>query len=123
MNYFLLLAGGISAFGLIIHVMVGRKRDLRLSAEPPGSEGALLADAWFGRHLQTTLLAVMAFVFADAARNEAGQDVALWLSLIAMVSAGLRLLTAVQTAAPQFDVRAWGAFAGAGTLALVGLAT
>ena len=122
MNYFLLLAGGVSAFGLVIHVMVGRKRQLRDPADPLGAVSALNADAWFGRHIQTVLLAAMAIVFADSARNDGARDVAVWLALIALAAAGLRLLTAVQTAAPNFDVRSWGAFAAAGILALVGLA-
>lgn len=119
MNYILLLASGVSAFGLVQHLMLGRSRPLQQPLTTPEDEGALKADAWFGRHIQTILLAAMALVYGNASRQPDMLDVVFWVSLISMLATILRLALGVHTAAPRFDIRAW---AWMGLAAVLGLA-
>ena len=122
MNYILLLASGVSAFGLVLHLMLGRSRPLQQPLTTPEDEGALKADAWFGRHIQTVLLAAMALVYGSASRQPEMLDVVFWLSLISMLATILRLALGVHTAAPRFDIRVWGWMGLATVLALGGRA-
>ncbi len=121
MNYVLLLAGGVSAFALVLHVMLGRRLALQEPLSTPEDEGALKAEAWFGRHVQTIVLAVMTLVYATASREPDAQDSVFWVSLIALPAALLRLVLGVQAAAPRLDVRAWGLMGCAALLGLGGL--
>jgi hypothetical protein len=120
MNYFFLAAGGISAFALIWHIMIGRTRPLF----PPGdAENRLLQlDAYYGRHATTVLLAVMALSFAQASRRAAlANDVALLVTVLSLTLAGLRLALAIRVRAPRLDVAEWALPALAGLLGFVGL--
>lgn len=120
MNYILLLAGGVSAFGLVMHLMTGRTRALHPPLTTAEIEASLKADAWFGRHLQTILLAAMALVFGNASRQEGAHDVAFWLALVGFLGACLKLALGVQAGAHRLDVREWGAMGLAAMLGLIG---
>lgn len=120
MNYILLLAGGVAAFGLVMHVMTGRRRALHQPLTTAEIEASLKADAWFGRHVQTILLAAMALVFGNASRQAEATDAAFWLALVGFLAACLKLALGVQAAAHRLDVREWGAMAMAAVLGLVG---
>lgn len=119
MNYAFLVAGGISAFAMVWHLMIGRARPL---APPKSSDDQLMQlDAFFGRHAMTVILAVMALSFAQAARRTATHDLALALSVLALTLAGLRLALAFRVRAPRLDVAEWGLVALSGLAGVVGL--
>ncbi len=120
MDYVLLLAGGVSAFGLVVHLMMGRSRSLQEPLSAPEDESVLKADAWFGRHIQTILLGVMALVYGNASRQPEMADVAFWISAIGLLGSLLRLGLGIHAAAPRFDVRTWGLMGLAAVLGLIG---
>jgi len=124
MNIGLLIAGGISAFALVTHVMMGRTRPLpplpvASSTEEPAPW--LTLDAWFGRHAVTLVLAAMALGFSHAARDETARDLALTLCALALGLAALRLAFALRVRAPRSDIGEWGLMAAAGAAGLIGL--
>src|SRR5689334_24459428 len=106
MNYFFLVAGGISAFALIWHIMIGRKRPFL----PPGDDEdrLLQLDAFYGRHATTVLLGVMTLAFAQASRRAAmANDVALMVTVLSLTLAALRLALAIRVRAPRLDIAEW----------------
>jgi hypothetical protein len=120
MNIGFLAAGGISAFALVLHLMLGRSRPLPpLLADDPSA--GLHVDAWFGRHAVTLMLAAMAMGFSHAARAEGARDLALTLAALSLGMAGLKLLFALRVRARSMDLGEWGLPALAGVAALYGL--
>lgn len=123
MNYFYLAAGGLAAFALVLHLMLGRSRPM---APPrPGlvspQETFLLADAWYGRHATTLLLGAMMLGFAYASRAKDAADLAAMLSALAVTFALVRLALAVQTRRKRFDLPEWGLLFLAGALGAAGV--
>jgi len=118
MNYFFLAAGGISAFGLIWHIMIGRTRPF----VPPGdaADRLLQLDAYYGRHATTVLLAVMALSFAQASRRAAASDLALTVTVLSLTLAALRLALAIRLRAPRLDIAEWALPALAGLIGFAG---
>ncbi|MDZ4760372.1 MAG: hypothetical protein SGJ21_04810 [Alphaproteobacteria bacterium] len=116
MNYFFLLAGGVSAFALVLHLMLGRRRPPPLAGA--GADDRL--DAFYGRHVTTALLAVMGLGYAHAAREVGAADLALVLSILALTASGLRLVFAIRLKAPRLDITEWSLIALAGALGLAG---
>jgi hypothetical protein len=120
MNAFFLLAGGVSAFALVTHVMLGRSRPLpALAKDQPAS--FLYLDAWFGRHAVTLLYAAMALGFSHAAREPDARDLALTLAALALGMAALRLAFALRGRAHRLDVGEWGPIGLAGAAGMAGL--
>ncbi len=122
MNYAFLIAAGVSAFALVLHLMLGRVRPVAEPVSSAEDQASLMAAAWFGRHFQSFVLAIMAAAFAHAARETDARDVVMWLSVLALLAAALKFGMGVYSAAPRFDVREWGLMALAAIVALIGLA-
>ena len=119
MNYGYLLAGGVSAFAVVVHLMLGRSRPMpQASAE--ASDRLLLLDAWYGRHVSTIALAVMAVGFAHASTTHGSDDLAFTLSVLALLFACLRIGLGLQMRARQADLTQWGLIAAAGVLGALG---
>ena len=121
MNYAFLAASGVSAFAVVLHVMLGRSRHISQPLTTGEDEAALRADAWFGRQVQTIILVLMAIGFGNASRQPDAADVVFWLSVLALLAGLLRLVLGLQSAAPRFGVSQWGLMALAGALGIVGL--
>jgi hypothetical protein len=119
MNYAFLIAGGISAFGLIWHVMLGRSRPLLPPLAP--EDRLLQLDAFFGRHAVALILAVMTLSFAHASRRPAADDLAYAVSALALLLAALRVYLATRVRAPRLDLSEWAPLALAGAAGVIGL--
>lgn len=119
MNYFFLAAGGMSAFALIWHIMLGRTRPFLPSGK--AEDRLLQLDGYYGRHATTVLLAVMALAFAQASRRAAASDLALMVTILSLTLAGLRLALAIRVRAPKLDIVEWGLPALAGLVGVAGL--
>jgi hypothetical protein len=119
MNYAYLLAGGVSAFALVVHLMLGRARPLP-APRSNSPDALLLVDAWYGRHASTIALAVMAFSFAYASRAHGANDLAFAVSAMALLFACLRIGLALYARARGADMTQWGLIATAGLLGALG---
>ncbi len=120
MNYLVLIASGASAFALVVHVMLGRRRPFPPPAGLDKSAHALHADAWFGRHLPTVILAVMAVGYSNATRRTDAADVVLALSALGIGVVVLRAALAIRHRARRLGIEDWGFIAVAAGLGLAG---
>jgi hypothetical protein len=121
MNYAYLIAGGVSAFALVMHILLGRART------PPGVNGPstqgdpmLRLDAAYGRHGATILMAAMALGFGHASRPPVNDPLAVTLAAMALALAGLRLVLAIFARAPRLDYAQWALLALAGLIGAIG---
>ncbi len=121
MNYAYLLAGGASAFALVIHVMLGRARRPPGLRAPDGTDPALLVDAVFGRHAITAVMGVMTLAFAHASRPPVNDPLALAMTAMALLLAGMRLVLAMLARTPKLDYGEWALLTLAGALGALGL--
>lgn len=121
MNYPFLLAGGASAFALVLHILVGRARSILPPRPETGRDRLLDSDAWYGRYLTMLMLAAMTLGYGDAARRADAKDVAMALTALAWLMVLLRIGLAVRARSLRLDVGEWGFIALAGLLGEVGL--
>jgi hypothetical protein len=120
MNFLVLVASGASAFALVVHVMLGRRRPFPPPAGLDKTAHALHADAWFGRHLPTVVLAVMAVGYSNAAQRADAADLVVALSSLGCGLVALRLMLAIRHRMPYLGVEDWGFVAVAAGLGLAG---
>lgn len=111
MNYLFLLAGGVSAFGLILHLLLGRKPVRESSVGPDAALNRLDAD--YGRHVTALLLLALALTFAHASRAPSYASFAFALSGLGLAASLLRVILALRHRAPRLDVGEWTALAAA----------
>lgn len=119
MNYLVLIASGASAFALVVHLMLGRRRPFPPAGIDKASQ-ALHSDAWFGRHLPTLILAVMAVGYSHAARRPDARDLVIFLSALGAGVVVLRAALAIRHRMQRLGVEDWGFIALAAGLGLAG---
>jgi hypothetical protein len=118
-NLWWLFAGGVAAFSVVLHVMLGRLAPARQLGE---ADRALRPLALYGRHATTLALAAFAFGFAHAARAaDAAADLAFALTGLALALGGLRLATALMARARRLDFEEWGPLIAVGALGAAGV--
>lgn len=120
MNYLVLVASGASAFALVVHLMLGRRRPFPPPAGLDKSAHALHSDAWYGRHLPTLILAAMTVGYSNAARRSDASDLVLALSALGCGVVVLRVALSIRHRAQRFGIEDWGFIALAAGLGLAG---
>jgi len=120
MNYLVLVASGASAFALVVHLMLGRRRPFPPPAGLDRSAHALHSDAWFGRHLPTVILAVMTVGYSNAARRTDAQDLVIALSALGAGVVVLRAFLSIRHRSERLGVEDWGFIALAAGLGIAG---
>ncbi len=121
MNYAWLFAGGVAAFGLVLHLMLGRSRPMLPPAGKGSSDPLLGVDAAFGRHAASLVLAAMALTYAHAARAPDADDAALTISLIGLLLAAFRAALGLHARLPRAGMAEWTPMAAAAALGLFGV--
>jgi hypothetical protein len=120
MNYAYLVASGLGAFALVLHVMTGRRHTVFPNRRSDSLVPGLARDAAYGRHLTTLLLLGMTAGFGQLARMEEPGALPLILSGVALVAAILRFIIAIGARAPRLDISEWGLIFAGGAVGLVG---
>jgi hypothetical protein len=116
MNYIFLFAGGVSAFGLVLHLLLGR-RPARPDEVSPHS-ALIQLDADYGRHVTALILLALAVTFAHASRSPSSASFAFALSGLGLAASLLRFILALRHRAPRLDIGEWTALAAASSLGL-----
>lgn len=121
MNYGFLLAGGASAFALVLHLLLGRGRGLLPPNEGEEIQRLYALDAWYGRHVTTLVLVAMVTGFGQAARRADASSVGVTLTLLALAIVALRVGLAARTRVPKYDIGEWGLMLLAAGFGVVGM--
>src|SRR5690606_34210981 len=120
MNYAFLIAGGAAAFGLVLHLMLGRTRP-HLPRTGDAGDPLIGIDAAFGRHAASLVYAAMALTYAHASRAPDAADAAMTVTMLGLLLAVLRAAMAMRAGLKRLDAEEWGLMALAAALGLIGL--
>jgi hypothetical protein len=120
-NYAFLAAGGVAAFGLVLHLLLGRSRPFMPRSSDTESNRLLDVDAAFGRHAASLIFAAMALTYAHAARAPDANDAALTVSMLGILLAAIRAGLAIRAKVERMDAAEWAPLAVSGALGLAGL--
>lgn len=116
MNYLFLFAGGVSAFGLILHLLLGRRPGKAQDGLPHAALHRLDAD--YGRHVTALLLLALAVTFAHASRSASSASFVFALSGLGLSASLLRVILALRHRAQRLDIGEWIALATASSLGI-----
>lgn len=118
MNYIYLVASGVSVFGLIMHLLLGRRPSTSLEGASHSTSALDRLDKGYGRHMTALLLFALAVTFVHASRNPSAGSFAFAISSLGLAACLMRLILAVRYRAPKLDFGEWIALAAASGLGL-----
>ncbi|MEZ5938008.1 MAG: hypothetical protein R3C52_07285 [Hyphomonadaceae bacterium] len=124
MSYAFLIASGLCAFALVMHLFAGRTPPAPGAGENDNDiasgDAFLRMDAWYGRHLTSLVLLAMLLGFGHVARHADAHFAGLILGGLGAAAGVLRLLLSLRLNASRFETGICALTAAAGALGILG---